>query len=1420
MASEVKNRAQIPWCPSPYAEDACVELCDQSNAPACSPDRQACAELLAACRMPSLENAPAVRLSKAQRRQLARQTLARIEKLFKSNYDFISQKLRALITQHPERFTQLFDHFGDEEIFQLCQLRIQGRADLDAVLDNTDLLERAKQGFIKGVQVQEGIFDTDGEAARQRHVDYEWTRHLFYHVPGNRMLQHFQGDYLNVMQRLGADFFSRPKGESGSRGKSIEMMLCRFRKQRLNGSNAIRDWKLDDDEAAFQKRLRFYFDRVAKMDDVEQIRAFTERVLYSGEQIDFIIRLHQDVERGVCEDYSQIEPVRMSRISDVSLFDEKQQALLIAETLWQKGVPPHVHELIDLAPEKMLAFFESFSAKEVLELFEEPRFIRITTEEELDNYLTHRPLIYRLRRMHWENNPNFVDSIDHDFFGTKNWALVLHYFPHSTVIAGHEQDFEALLDRFGAALWAEDSSLSAFSKRLGIGDNTYYNLGGAKGSPEELRRRADIFFSLANGMNDVRDVATLSGILFGSRAAGGTVTPDIEHLESALALANELVGMLPRQSACCERHSENHPDYADPETRSASDIISNCLFSLDRTLAGDERKEMIARMLMVLLREYELYAADPKRVARLVRIIFEQEESDNCAGIAYLKKLLKSIDAIPRQLFEQRPELVEEVFASTDLATATTILKALQNVPYSPIVKRFVAHASVAKVELIPYLPFLELVGCSAFRLWWLNVKEEETTWRDFVEDPRDGADLRDIDLSKREVYAAFFRGLDSQYASESEAFFKEVRFDKAAQQLQGLSIASQAQKVYAFANAVSPKFRKMLFERILLKEMQKRGAVARTLKPWVSVRTGRIDVTQNNLSEVTALLKVLLDAHTYRQKADDAHDDAPVLAPVSLRADLVDVFEEVPKLNDYESEIMWLAGQLDVEEISVTHLGDLGTLGDYLELVRLMKEYGNLAATRYMNNRFYEIDLAEIFLKGGNSELMMDIGALEAMRVSINMRNKVMGDEVVDSIGTSYLESDHKHPKSIGELLNFSRAWSLSNGIYVQQDVQGLYQQYAQFGYSMIAERVRRGLKQDEQQFADELALQGIILDDLLAELQARNLPVYRRPSDAAKFANRIISHPQYALSRAAQKKLDDQTDTIAAASQVRFEVAQWPSRPGVEVMSVMRGSLEVAKVIKCDRAHARVGVLVERDGLVDTEGAIAELGNRYVFSAPMTFTTGNRKLTEFAFRDGKQMNWLLTADGKDGLLLVRRDGQVRILDKRAVKLSMLLDKADLEDEHIKSLCLKWLNGKRANMKTLDEVLSATLQPFSNIRDKSLFIGILREKRLSLLSTMLLINDEEVHLIPDDGRTSRRFFVEYDDGRFGVIDSSQSMTTADLVRLSLAAGVKKALYMDTGMYDMATYRDGAGHDHLMGHPDTSDSTNRVIISAPLPKGE
>jgi len=229
-----------------------------------------------------------------------------------------------------------------------------------------------------------------------------------------------------------------------------------------------------------------------------------------------------------------------------------------------------------------------------------------------------------------------------------------------------------------------------------------------------------------------------------------------------------------------------------------------------------------------------------------------------------------------------------------------------------------------------------------------------------------------------------------------------------------------------------------------------------------------------------------------------------------------------------------------------------------------------------------------------------------------------------------------------------------------------------------------------------------------------------------------------------------------------------------------------------------------------VDMEAEHSRLGNSLVFSAPVSMTTGSRKLTEIAFKNGIQLNWLTGT--KEGYVLVDKNNSPKVLDKNNLTIGDFISADDLNSALVKKLILKW-NGNNNQLNNPQELLSHKLDISKKFKDRTLFFKLLAYKEYSLLVNMLVVKDNVPETI-SDGKDYRRLFLTFPDGTFGVLNSTIQMSTNNAAEIAAQAGATKAVYMDTGMYDMASYTDGKGVEYILGHQDSNLSTNRIVVYA------
>lgn len=691
-----------------------------------------------------------------------------------------------------------------------------------------------------------------------------------------------------------------------------------------------------------------------------------------------------------------------------------------------------------------------------------------------------------------------------------------------------------------------------------------------------------------------------------------------------------------------------------------------------------------------------------------------------------------------------------------------------------------------------------------------MTVKDMEELIEDyFLTDPLDDSDLREFDFSKLKKYEVIFDFFRKQGMATSEQhLIEEMSFDKFKEGIVDKDIFTVEESLNWIGNNLDVRIRGRLESEIFSKKTYDGKFFSNNLSRWVHKggdgKNQSIDVTQKNIKQINAILRFLLRA------AKEASDEDVK----NIAEDIQKLFPDFESSGDIGRDISWLAGKFDVQEINFKFVDSFSKLVEVLDLLETLKTTGVHGSAEFLQKAFDAIDFNNINFDG-NTYSIFKIQEIENLRNMVNSKSRVLGDMLIDKLGSSFLEKNCCDYDNLPKLLGFAEAWE--NPPF-EKDVKGIYDMYSSFAYVEVAtflkskiEAARKSGKEKEVKVL--LKDRGLDYDDLVKKLEIKGV-LYLTEGNVQKAITDLKAGNYSYVFRKGTQKLFGGDEVKVEGQTVSMEKNNWSARKGVETYALKSGDRELAVIIKCDPAIIKSKILVERDGVVDMEAEEKKLGDRLVFSAPMTFTTGNHKMTELAFRDGEQMNYLLSPHTKDGLLLVNKSGDKKVLNKTRLKVSDFLEVSDLTDPGI-ALAVKHWAGLRE--MSPDTVLSESIRPAERFVDKKFFFEILKIKEYSLLGGMLLIdkpeNSEQGIVVKlQDPLDSRRLYLEFADGKFGILDSTENMSTAQAVELALSVGATKAMYMDTGMYDMATYKDGGGHDHVMGHNDTKQSTNRVVF--------
>ncbi len=419
-------------------------------------------------------------------------------------------------------------------------------------------------------------------------------------------------------------------------------------------------------------------------------------------------------------------------------------------------------------------------------------------------------------------------------------------------------------------------------------------------------------------------------------------------------------------------------------------------------------------------------------------------------------------------------------------------------------------------------------------------------------------------------------------------------------------------------------------------------------------------------------------------------------------------------------------------------------------------------------------------------------VGNIEKIRDLLNRGSRDTGNKFLNTLADNYLS---KNPD--GESLRkFIIEWyDFIESSAITGDAKESYRLIIQYAFTQLEDSVK----------ADK----NLQISEFLQPLTDRKFVFQNDPNKAAKAVNRIAGG-QMTLGQVAAKVANDLIGNnevyIDKISKTQF--GEHSMKDGVKVEFVCTQDVctkENAEAVLVRFDNQKVGFRLEvsETGVVDTKRIISELGGRYIGSAPIAFSGGARLVLDFAYKEGKQVGSHIKTDGRDGLVVTNKEGQVIIMNKRGMNL--------IDFEKL---------GINIPKEYLEKVEGGILLPTKRLAHKLLLDKIMFENNLSAVTNMLLASGgQQIGKPLLDGNDSRRLFLKMKDGSFGIITSyNKGMSTDKLVKIALKCGASEIVncaselvYMDTGMYDSYELIVN-GVRHILGHADTQNSTQRAFM--------
>ncbi len=467
-----------------------------------------------------------------------------------------------------------------------------------------------------------------------------------------------------------------------------------------------------------------------------------------------------------------------------------------------------------------------------------------------------------------------------------------------------------------------------------------------------------------------------------------------------------------------------------------------------------------------------------------------------------------------------------------------------------------------------------------------------------------------------------------------------------------------------------------------------------------------------------------------------------------------------------------------------------------FLTLVNLSRDLDPVRAER----------LIAVFIQSKYPEFtqmgkMRNLSRVEEVRAKLNGISPVFGDEFIVTIAANFIDTHPVTPANIKELLSVAKVWKYQ-APDISRDVQELYKQVGYFIANEIYAFVMTHPVPDKADILEELKGLGImILDAGSAAGWQAHLNKAAIYSVQANWGYMLFkATAAFRGGKAAVK------EGVSLASNVKVgENKELLLPEAYRAQDVTLDGKNVAYLFTGDpQKGARVSMGFDvgflNGGVSAKKFEAFNPGDTLALDLTVGFTTIEGTLTDIGLEKGEVKNWLMSMDRAHGLVVVYKNGAMRIIDKRQLR--------------IKDLYLDFQESQYP-----DRPLN-----LGKIGDYFLFRNIAKAQKLSGVANMLLINGEETLPI-EDKPDSRRLLLEFSDGQIGVLNMNVPASTAEAtriaraVRLANGARVVKAVYCDTGSYDYVTLHTSNKGDVVFGHSYNPNSSHRVffIYKKPAP---
>ena len=609
---------------------------------------------------------------------------------------------------------------------------------------------------------------------------------------------------------------------------------------------------------------------------------------------------------------------------------------------------------------------------------------------------------------------------------------------------------------------------------------------------------------------------------------------------------------------------------------------------------------------------------------------------------------------------------------------------------------------------------------------------------------------LRSLDISKPDVYIqlfSFFRGAGTTELERSMigtldyyAFDTMVNERMAAKELPRLF-----KDMRSFANMVDPTFMTTLVNRVMVQNGEAVQLYLRNNN--IPDKDGTLHVRSANIDAIALYLDI---------------DETPGINPDYKRT-------EQPRHVDISD--------LNIERASIEELvqiyGIAGRMQRIFEYDHPDDEGRKLA--KMQQNLIKRI--VPLMTSGALGSQVPDPVLVERFRQDVNAAERGAGNELLMTVAERFLEQS----RNVDSLLDFGRSWANFGQASRDRDVGDIFKLVSGFAFN--------------QAYVEARKTPGALTPERVSIFERYGIAASPDQSTASKVVSRTLSGQigtvfQRGLSRATLRP----ESIVGHVAKASFEK---PMRANARAEYLCADSENCTKtnaealLVTVEPTHSRIRLATGRSGVVDTERVEREMGENFVFSAPVSFTTGARMVMDVAFSEGQAIGSYIKADGRDGIIVTNQEGAAVVVNKRNLRLGDL---------------------GSLGVPIPPEIAETRIDITRSLGEYKRFFDLMQTNKLSALTNMLLVENGQLQPTVDDRNDSRRMFVTFDNGAMGVINSLKNMPTNRLAGIAVAAGAREAVYMDTGMYDDARLRAADGSRTVVGHADSARSTNRLFL--------